>query len=281
MLLLIVAGLAGAGWCLTAGLAEDPAPRPVILLTNDDGVGAEGLRAIAAALGKVGEVIIAAPSRNSSGSSQSLTLSELVRVRKLATPADSGLTVHAIDGSPSTCVYLALEHLTGGRRIDLAVSGINRGQNVGLDLGFSGTVGAARTAAELGLPAIAFSLALGSVDLEAAARRAAEIVAEACERKLPPGTVICVNFPATPAAEWKRPLLTVPGGRGFRLVHELRSANGPDSIYEPQMPQTAGPYPEGSDTRAIADGHISVSVVPLVAGGGKAAPDLRDWRIFK
>jgi len=282
---LLAAALAGGGWRLAAGLAQEAAARPVILLTNDDGIGAEGLRAIAAALGRVGDVIIAAPARHASGASQSLTLSDLIRVRKLETPPDSGLTVHAIEGSPSTCVYLALEHLTGGRKIDIAVSGINRGQNVGLDIGFSGTVGAARTAAELGLPAIAFSLALGSRDLEAAARRAADIVAEACERKLPSGTVLSVNFPATPAQEWKRPLLTVPGGRGFRLVHELRSANGAESVYEPKMPETRGPYPEGSDTRAIADGHPSIAVVPLVVplvgGGAKPAPDLRAWNCFQ
>ncbi len=267
----------------TESLTEKAAPRPLILLTNDDGVGAVGIKAIVAALARVGDVMIVAPARDSSGASQSLKLSDFVRVRKLETPEGSGLTVHAVDGTPATCVYLAVEHLARGRKIDIVVSGINRGQNLGLDLGFSGTVGAARTGAELGLPAIAFSLALGSLELEleAAARRAAEIVAEALEKKLSAGTVLCVNFPGTPAAEWKRPLLTVPGSRGFRLVHELKSSNGPDSVYDPQIVKSTGPYPEGSDTRAVADGHVSVCVLGILAAGERPKPDIRGWRFFQ
>ncbi len=270
-----------AGWSLAMGRAEEPARRPVILLTNDDGVGAEGIKAVADALTRVGHVIIVAPSKNWSGASQCLQLGELIRVRKLETGEGSALTVYAVDGPPSTCVHLAVEHLARDRKIDIAVSGINRGQNLGLDLGFSGTVGAARTAAELGIPAIAFSLSLGSRDLGAAARRASEIVAEALQRKIAPGAALCVNFPSTPAAEWKRPLLTVPGGRGFRLVHELRSSNGLDQIFEPQMPQTVGPYPEGSDTKAIADGHISVCAIATVAGSARPSPELRAWKVFE
>lgn len=278
--LLMLLALA-ASWILAAGPAEEPARRPVILLTNDDGVGAVGIRAIAEALTRIGEVIIVAPTRNWSGASQSLQLGELIHVRKLETPEGSRLTVYAVDGPPSTCVHLAIEHLAKNRKFDIAVSGINRGQNLGLDLGFSGTVGAARTAAELGLPAIALSLALGSRDLEAAARRASEIVAEAVERKLAPGTAISVNFPSIPVAEWKRPILTTPGGRGFRLTYELKSSNGPEDVYEPQMPESTGPYPDGSDTKAIADGHISVCVVGTVSAGAKPVPDLRAWKIFQ
>jgi len=278
--LLVLAFL--AAWPPAKATTEEPAPRPLILLTNDDGVSAPGLHAVAAALSRMGDVVIAAPARNSSGSSQSLQLGEVIRVRKLETPPDSGLTVHAIDGPPATCVVLALEHLIKGRKVDIVVSGINRGQNVGLDVGMSGTVGAARMAADLGLPAIAFSLALGSKDLETAASRAAAITAEALERKLATGSVLCVNFPRHPAAEWKRPLVTVPAGRGFRLAHELLSSAGPDSVYDPQMPEAEGPFPDGSDTKAIAEGHVSVCPLGTVAGGAAGAGALRQevsrWR---
>src|SRR6201986_4100325 len=126
--------------------------RPLILVTNDDGVSAPGIAAAREALQAVGDVVVAAPDRERSASSHSISLDRPLRVDEI----EPG--VFAIDGTPVDCVYLALLHLVP-RRPALVVSGINNGYNLGSDVFYSGTVAAAVEAALRGLPAIAVSLA--------------------------------------------------------------------------------------------------------------------------
>ena len=127
------------------------AERPLILLTNDDGVMAPGIRAAAEALREVGDVMVAAPDRERSATSHSITLDRPLRVDEI----EPG--VFSIDGTPVDCVYLALLHLVP-RRPALCVSGINNGYNLGSDVFYSGTVAGAVEAALRGVPAIAISL---------------------------------------------------------------------------------------------------------------------------
>src|SRR6267154_4283997 len=125
--------------------------RPLILVTNDDGVGAPGIAAAAEALKEIGDVIIAAPDRERSASSHSISLDRPLRVDEV----EAG--VFAIDGTPVDCVYLALLHLVP-RAPALCVSGINNGYNLGSDVFYSGTVAGAVEAALRNVPAIAVSL---------------------------------------------------------------------------------------------------------------------------
>src|SRR6476620_11203221 len=125
--------------------------RPLILVSNDDGVAAPGIRAAVDALRPVGDVIVAAPDRERSASSHSISLDRPLRVDEV----EPG--VYAIDGTPVDCVYLALLHLVP-RRPALCVSGINNGFNLGSDVFYSGTVAAALEGALRGVPAIALSL---------------------------------------------------------------------------------------------------------------------------
>src|SRR3989441_5907611 len=126
--------------------------KPLLLVTNDDGVHAPGIRALAAALERIGLVHIVAPDREVSACAQSLTLKHPLRAEKLED------RVHAVDGTPADCVNLALVKLLP-RRPDLVVAGINRGANLGEDIFYSGTVGGAREGTFFGVPAIAISLA--------------------------------------------------------------------------------------------------------------------------
>src|SRR5579872_3258137 len=125
--------------------------RPLILVTNDDGVGAPGIRAVAEVLRDIGDVMIAAPDRERSAASHSISLDRPLRVDEI----EPG--VFSIDGTPVDCVYLALLHLVP-RRPDLCVSGINHGYNLGSDVFYSGTVAAAIESTLRGVPGIAMSL---------------------------------------------------------------------------------------------------------------------------
>ena len=125
--------------------------KPLILVTNDDGVAAPGIRAVAEALRDVGDVVVAAPDRERSAASHSISLDRPLRVDEV----EQG--VYAIDGTPVDCVYLALLHLVP-RRPALVVSGINNGYNLGSDVFYSGTVAGAVEGALRGVPAFAISL---------------------------------------------------------------------------------------------------------------------------
>ena len=149
---------------------------PLILVTNDDGVHAPGIRALADALEGLGEVFVVAPDREASASAQSLTLKHPLRAEKI----ESG--TFAVDGTPADCVNLAIVKLLP-RRPSLVVSGINRGGNMGDDVFYSGTVGAAREATFFGVHAIAMSLAArADLDYTPAARFARRLSKMVLER---------------------------------------------------------------------------------------------------
>src|SRR5258705_10011651 len=136
---------------------------PLILVTNDDGVHAPGIKALAAGLAPLGTVYVVAPDREVSACAQSLTLKHPLRAERVDE------RIHAVDGTPADCVNLALVKLLP-RRPDLVVSGINRGANLGEDVFYSGTVGGAREGTFFGVPSIAVSLAVrADADFEQAA----------------------------------------------------------------------------------------------------------------
>lgn len=168
----------------------------LFLLTNDDGYRAEGLAALREALLSVGRVVTIAPAREVSGISHALTLGRPLTVETL------GEDRHVIDGTPTDCVYLALARLLRERPA-VCVAGINHGPNLGDDVSYSGTVGAALEGALMGLPSLAVSQVL-SPDRPARFRETAALaagVARALARgdvTLPEGTFLSMNAPATP-----------------------------------------------------------------------------------
>src|SRR5512139_648133 len=125
---------------------------PRILVTNDDGVTSEGIHALADAVRPLGDVLVVAPIQESSAIGHALTLRRPLRIDRIADG------VHAVDGTPTDCVNLAVAVLMKGELPDLVVSGINTGWNLGDDVTYSGTVSGALEAALLGIPAIAVSL---------------------------------------------------------------------------------------------------------------------------
>ena len=172
-----------------------------VLLTNDDGIYAHGLRALYAALIEAGhEVDVVAPMNQQSGVGHSLTVFVPLRVQQVQ---EKGFSGTALFGTPTDCVKLALSQLLP-RRPDVVMSGINAGANVGPDILYSGTVGAATEAAHEGLPSLAFSHdSFTPADLMPVARHAVRLAERIEWGNVPPRRVINVNYPACPLAECK------------------------------------------------------------------------------
>ncbi len=183
-----------------------------ILLTNDDGIQAVGLRALYKALSGAGhEVVCAAPISEMSAVGHAVTLSSPLRVKRFQ---ENGFKGFGISGTPADCVKLGLSALVEGET-DLVVSGINAGGNCGVDILYSGTVSAATEGALTGLPALAVSYDhFNPVDLSAQAEWTARLVAGLDWASIRRGCVLNLNFPACPVAESK----------GLRVCRHTRAA---------------------------------------------------------
>lgn len=161
-----------------------------ILLTNDDGIQAPGLKALEAGLASVGEVTVAAPDREMSATSQSISMHTPLRVHQLDDRH------YAVSGTPADTVIIALYHILE-RKPDLIVSGINPGGNLGENVVYSGTVAAAMEAVLHGVPSFAISLAARSrsLDFSSAAAFASQLAAKVLDEGLPEGVTLNVNVP--------------------------------------------------------------------------------------
>lgn len=246
--------------------------KPLILVTNDDGVYAPGLRYLAEAMRSIGRPVIVAPERDNSAVSHSLTMDRPLRVKKIE--AD----VYAIDGTPTDCVTIAVSKILGERPA-LVASGINPGANLGDDISYSGTVSAAIEATMLGFPAFAVSLAASdSFAFDAAAGFAGQVARDILTRGLPRDTLLNVNVPAG-AAE---------AIRGVRFTRQGRR------IYEGAIKETSDPWgrrhywigggtpswDSGDDTDACAvlAGYVSITPLHLDLTNHEALALLRrDW----
>ncbi|WP_045119128.1 5'/3'-nucleotidase SurE [Haliangium ochraceum] len=172
--------------------------KPLVLLSNDDGIGSPYLQALADALDATGEVetLVVAPERQRSAASHAITLHKPLRLHK------HGERRFSLSGTPVDCVYVGLIKLAE-RAPALVLSGINRGYNLGLDVFYSGTVAAAVEGGLRGVPAIALSLAPEErADLQSALRFSVALALQVVANPLPPLTVLNVNFPVQPDERW-------------------------------------------------------------------------------
>lgn len=226
-----------------------------ILICNDDGHQSDGLAALVGAMEPLGEVWVVAPETEQSAASHAISLHRPLRIRQVRD------RWFAVDGTPTDCAYLAINHLMKGMTPTLAVSGINHGANLADDVTYSGTVAAAMEACLFGVPAIAFSLvARHSFDFAPAARFAHAFVKSALGRPLPPRLLLNVN---------------VPGGlepRGYRITQLGKHSYG-YKVVENTDPRGKKYYwiggsdyqhedIPGSDCNAVMDEKL-VSVTPL------------------
>jgi 5'-nucleotidase len=189
-----------------------------ILLTNDDGIGAEGLAALHDALAPTCEVWVVAPDREQSAASHAITLSRPLRIKERRP------RWFEVDGTPTDCVYVGLHHLMKSARPDAVCSGINDGPNLGNDVLYSGTVAAAVESAMIGVPGIALSHAGEQRDYRAAARFVPALLSAVAANPLPRHALLNVNFPS---GEPRRLLVTALGKRDYGgVVHEQSDPRG-------------------------------------------------------
>jgi 5'-nucleotidase len=223
-----------------------------ILVSNDDGYLAPGIRALAEAMSAIANVTVVAPDSNRSGSSNSLTLDRPLRVMR------SPDGVYSVNGTPSDCVHVALTGILD-QRPDLVVSGINQGQNMGDDTLYSGTVAAATEGFLFGIPAIAFSqVHHGWQHLDAAARVARDIVQRRFDALQTPW-LLNVNIPNLPY-ESLGPLTPTRLGKRHpsEPVIRARDPQG-NEIFWIGPPGAALDAGEGTDFHATANGRVSIT----------------------
>ncbi len=239
-----------------------------ILVTNDDGVQADGIRALAEALAALGTVSIVAPDREQSAASHALTLHRPLRVRKIA----EGIL--SVDGTPTDSVLLGV-HSFLKKRPDLVVSGINHGPNMGNDVMYSGTVAAASEGAFLGIPSIAISLATwGTADFVPAARVAHNLIRGLMERGLPDRVCLNVNVPPVPWNEIKGVRITRLGKRVYRDVIVEKTDPRGKLYYWIGGEEPTWEHDEASDFTAVEEGFVSVTPLTFELTDTKRIVDL-------
>ena len=251
-----------------------------ILVTNDDGVNAPGLFALVQEMRKLGNVSVLAPDRNWSGGGHVKTLDRALRVKEVRL-AD-GTQAFASDGAPSDCVALAtLGYFK--EPIDLVVSGINAGANLGHDVTYSGTVTAAMEAVIAGVPGIAVSLEtldghLGDIDYGPAAHAASKIVRQVIENGLSHEILLNVNVPFLADEKIRGVVLTRQGLRVYhsRLDERIDPRNKPYYWIGGDAP--TGVPERGTDVGALAEGFVSVTPLQLDLTAYRALTDLNTWQ---
>jgi 5'-nucleotidase len=235
-----------------------------ILVTNDDGIHAEGLQTlerIARTLSQ--DVWIIAPEMDQSGVSHSLTLSDPLRLREISPQH------FALKGTPTDCVIMGVKRLMENTPPDIVLSGVNRGQNLADDLTYSGTVAGAIEGTLLGIRSIALSQAYGfgardACRYETAEELAPELISKLIKSSWPPQTLMNINFPDFAPGEVKGVLLTKQGKRLPDLLHIEKRNDGRGFPYywigfKPQKHELI----EDTDLKAVTEGYISVTPLQL------------------
>jgi 5'-nucleotidase len=247
--------------------------KPLILLSNDDGVHSKGIRTLAKKLKHVGRIVIVAPDQERSAASHALTLHRPLRVKKIAP------NFYAVDGTPADCINLAINEILR-QRPDLIVSGINRGANLGDDVHYSGTVSAALEGGLMGIPSIAISVAAkdSRYFFEPAASFAVGLVKKVLKDGLPEGIILNVNVPNLPAKDIKGYEFTALGKRNYDKIivekidprgNKYYWIGGEDAGFE-DLPDT--------DCKVISEGKISITPLRVRITDKTTLRYLRRWK---
>lgn len=247
--------------------------RPLILVTNDDGVYAEGIKTLARRLRQIGRVIVVAPTQERSATSHSLTLHRPLRIFKISKD------VYAVDGTPTDCVNLGVNEILP-RRPDLIASGINRGGNLGDDVHYSGTVSAAVEGAIMGIPSLAFStVARDNFKYHSAGNIAVKISKKVLREGLPKGIVLNVNIPNLPQKKIRGYVFTKQGKRDYGDIIEEKVDPrgrkyywiGGDDVGFEDIP--------GSDCNAIHEGKVSITPIRVNLTDLALLERLKNWAL--
>ena len=251
-----------------------------ILVTNDDGVQAPGLLALAKALRKLGKVTVFAPDHNWSASGHVKTMDRPLRVRE-TTLAD-GTSAFTSDGAPSDCVAIPLLGFIQ-EDIDIVISGINPNANIGHDITYSGTVTAAMEAVIAGVRGIAVSLHSpeghkGELDYSTAAAVALRVAKKVMVNGAPEGVVLNVNVPYLKENELAGYMITRQGLRVYRDALDARVDPRGKPYFWIGGEAPTGVFEDGTDFGALEDGYVSITPLQLDLTSYKAMEPLKKWQ---
>jgi 5'-nucleotidase len=252
--------------------------KPLILITNDDGVSAPGLRALIAVMAEIGDVLVVAPDKPQSGMGHAITTNTTLYLNKISKENDV-IEEYSCSGTPVDCVKLAVNEILK-RKPDLCVSGVNHGSNSSINVIYSGTMSAAVEAGIEGIPAIGFSLLdfEWNADFETMKPFIRKITLEVLENSLPQGVVLNVNFPK----------LTKEHIKGIKVCRQAK-ALWIEKFDKRQTPQgrdyywLAGEFVnqdkgEDTDEWALGNGYISVVPVQFDLTAYHATQELNTWK---
>ena len=248
----------------------------LILITNDDGVHADGLKALQKALLSLGRVVVVAPHHEMSGTSHALTTSIPVRIKEIEKD------FYSVSGYPADCVYAAMHGLLK-KKPDLTVSGINKGANMGVDVYYSGTVAGIRQSVMDGTPGFAMSLVIDTYKDNFHWQDAADYAKTVAQKMLAKGYkkngFLNINYPNIPKQEVKGVKITTTGDR--RYAQEVKWGKDPRgkdycwlwgdySCFTPT---------QNTDCTVVNDGYISVTPIALDVTDHKMMDELKDWNL--
>ena len=249
--------------------------KPLILVSNDDGVHAEGLRILARRLKKLGRVVVVAPDSERSAASHSITLHRPLRIIKHAKD------VYSVDGTPTDCINLGINEIMR-ERPSLIVSGINSGPNLGDDLHYSGTVSAAMEGGILGVPSIAISLVAGPRDVvlyKPASEFCLRLARRVMKDGLPRGVILNVNVPSLPSTQLRGYAFTKQGKRNYGdIIVEKIDPRG-KKYYWIGGDEEGFDDIRGSDCNVVAAGQISITPIRVNLTDAAALKNLKGWRL--
>ncbi|MFT4679164.1 MAG: 5'-nucleotidase [Flavobacteriales bacterium] len=236
--------------------------RPLILVTNDDGVTSKGICALVDAVSEFGEVVVVAPDRPQSGMGHAVTIGRILRLKEVRFPVKIS-KAYSTTGTPVDCVKLAIYEVLDGRTPDLLVSGINHGSNSSINVIYSGTMSAAVEGAVEGIPSIGFSLLDhdADADFDGAMSVVKTVVKSALQNGIPKGTCLNVNIPCIPVNELKGIKICRQAKAFWEESFDKRTDPSGESYF--WLTGEFNNRDKGTDTDEWALGNNFVSIVPV------------------
>ena len=254
--------------------------RPLILVTNDDGITAPGIRTLIEVMNELGDVIVVAPDSPQSGMGHAITVNETLYVDRVMVDKSAPQQEFSCSGTPADCVKLAVNEILKGKP-DLCVSGINHGSNSSINVIYSGTMSAAVEAGTQGIPSIGFSLLDYSLeaDFDPVRKFVKQIAAQCLEKSMPRGVVLNVNFPKLAEAEIK----------GIKVCRQA-NAHWVENFDKRVNPLGREYYwltgefvnedgGEDTDEWALRNGYVSVVPVQFDLTAHHAIKDINNWEL--
>ena len=250
--------------------------KPLILISNDDGIDADGIKALTKEINKFAEVFVVAPHTQQSAVGHSITMADPIRAKKTLMFRD--FYGYAVTGTPADSVKIGVHTLLKNRKIDLLISGINQGANTAINIIYSGTVSAATEGTILGIPSIAMSLTSYTYpDFSVAVKYAAKLAKIVLKNGLPKGTLLNVNVPAIKKV--KGALLTKQGKSSWNDTYEIRQDPAKRQYYWLTGSMHKTDKSREYDVKAVDDGYISVTPIHYDLTDYRFHEKMKNWKL--